>query len=191
MKYIKIASIFILIVVIALSFAVTKHQSTSGCSITTKCSPEAREFIIDKFGDANSIEELLMDIDAFICTRTYIPKKDSDIVQTFDIDDFIANDCNGLCFDWSCFTATAVREVSKTKGWDVTALVADADSTVGEVAHSFNFILVDDKTYFIDITTDNGRYKNGKLPVGYVDIGSMSKEEFAIKNLNYKIRSYH
>ena len=102
MKYVKIVSIVALIVVIALSVIVTKQQSESGCSITTKCSPEAREFIINKFGDANSIEDLLMVIDAFICTRTYIPKQYYDVVQTFDIDDFIANDCNGLCFDWSC-----------------------------------------------------------------------------------------
>lgn len=191
MKYVKIVSIVALIVVIALSVIVTKQQSESGCSITTKCSPEAREFIVNKFGDANSIEDLLMVIDAFICTRTYIPKQYYDVVQTFDIDDFIANDCNGLCFDWSCFTAIVVREVSKIKGWDVTPLVAEAKSTVGEDAHAFNFILVDGKTYFLDTTNDNTRYKNCKRPIGLVDIGSMSKEEYALKNLNYQIWQYH
>jgi hypothetical protein len=170
---------------------VTKHQSTSGCSITTQCSPQARTFIVDKFGDAKSIEQLLMDIDAFICTRTYIPKSDGDKVQTFDIDVFIANDCNGLCFDWSCFTSVVVSQVAEVKGWDVTTLVVDADSTVGGVAHSFNFIIVDGETYFIDTTIDNTRYKKGVAPIGYVNIGSMSKEEFAIKKLNYKIRAYH
>ena len=191
MKYIKIVSIFALIVVIALSVIVTKQQSESGCSITTKCSPEAREFIVNKFGDANSIEELLMNIDAFICTRTYTPKQYYDVVQTFDIDDFIANNCNGLCFDWSCFTAIVVREVSKIKGWDATPLVAEAKSTVGADAHAFNFILVGDKTYFLDTTSDNTRYKNDKRPIGFVDIGSMSKEEYALTNLNYKIWQYH
>lgn len=191
MKYIKIVSIFALIAVIALSVIVTKHQSTSGCSIATKCSAEAREFIVNKFGDADSIEDLLMVIDDFICTRTYTPKKYYDVVQTFDIDDFIANNCNGLCFDWSCFTAIACRVVSEIKGWDVAPLVAEAKSTVGEDAHAFNFILVGDKTYFLDTTNDNTRYQKGKHPIGFVDIGSMSKEEYALKYLNYEIFQYH
>ena len=54
MKCIKIVSIVALIAVIVLSVVVTKQQSESGCSITTKCSPEAREFIINKFGDADN-----------------------------------------------------------------------------------------------------------------------------------------
>ena len=191
MKYIKIVSIFALIAVIALSVIVTKHQSTSGCSITTKCSSEAREFITNEFGDADSIEDLLTDIDAFICTRTYTSRQYYDVVQTFDIDDFIANNCNGLCFDWSCFTAIVVREVSKIKGWDVTPLVAEAKSAIGEDAHAFNFILVGDKTYFLDTTNDNTRYQKGKQPIGFVDIGSMSKEEYALKYLNYEIFQYH
>lgn len=191
MKYVKIVSIVALIVVIALSVIVTKHQSTSGCSIATKCSQEAREFIVNKFGEANSIEELLTNIDAFICTRTYTPKQYYDVVQTFDIDDFISNDCNGLCFDWSCFTAIVVREVTNIKGWDATPLVAEAKSTVGEDAHAFNFILVGDKTYFLDTTNDNTRYQKGKQPIGFVDIGSMSKEEYALKYLNYEIFQYH
>ncbi len=191
MKYVKIVSIVALIVVIALSVIVTKHQSTSGCSIATKCSQEAREFIVNKFGEVNSIEELLTNIDAFICTRTYTPKQYYDVVQTFDIDDFISNDCNGLCFDWSCFTAIVVREVTNIKGWDATPLVAEAKSTVGEDAHAFNFILVGDKTYFLDTTNDNTRYQKGKQPIGFVDIGSMSKEEYALKYLNYEIFQYH
>lgn len=191
MKYVKIVSIVALIAVIALSVIVTKHQSTSGCSIATKCSPEAREFIVNKFGDADSIEDLLKDIDAFICTRTYTPKQYYDVVQTFDIDDFIANDCNGLCFDWSCFTAIVVREVTNIKGWDATPLVAEAKSTVGEDAHAFNFLLVGDKTYFLDTTNDNTRYQQGKQPIGFVDIGSISKEEYALKYLNYEIFQYH
>lgn len=191
MKYIKIVSIFALIAVIALSVIVTKHQSTSGCSIATKCSQEAREFIVNKFGEVNSIEELLTNIDVFICTRTYTPKRYYDVVQTFDIDDFISNDCNGLCFDWSCFTAIVVREVTNIKGWDATPLVAEAKSTVGEDAHAFNFILVGDKTYFLDTTNDNTRYQKGKQPIGFVDIGSMSKEEYALKYLNYEIFQYH
>ncbi len=191
MKFIKIISIFALIAIIALSVVITKQQSTSGCSITTKCSPEARELIINKFGDVNSIEELLMDIDAFICTRTYIPKQYYDFIQTFDLDDFIKNGYNGLCFDFANFASIVSREISKIKGWDVTPLVAEAKSTVGDVAHAFNFIIVGDKTYFLDTTSDNTRCKNGKSAIGYVDIGSMSKEEYALKYLNYEIFQYH
>ena len=134
-----------------------------------------------------------MDIDAFICTRTYIPKQNHDFVQTFDIDDFIANDFNGLCFDWSCSTSCIVMTVSSLHPeWGtVTPLVAEAKSTVGDYAHAFNFIIVGDKTYFLDTTSDNTLCKNGKPAIGYVDIGSMSKEEYALKYLNYEIFQYH
>ena len=196
MKYIKIASIFILIVVIALSFAVTKHQSTSGCSITTKCSPQAREWIIDRFGEADTIEELLIDVNDFIGTRTYIPKKSTDLFQYFDIDEFIDNDCNGLCYDWSCFTAIVAREISQLKGWNCITYVVDAVSIHdNSVYHSYNFFIVDDgnskRTYFLDTTVDNTRKKNNERIAGVINIGNFTMEEFSERCCGYRIFKYH
>ena len=138
--------VFALVGIIILTIVVTESQSKSGYSITTKCSTTAREWIIEKFGDAENIEELLNDINNFIGTRRYIERKPTEIVQYFDIDEFIANDCNGLCYDWSCFTSIVVREISAHKDWQgITPLVVDAVSVNdSNSSHSFNFV-VDEK----------------------------------------------
>ena len=158
--------VFALIAVIIMTIVVTESRSKSGYSLTTKCSSAAREKIIEKFGNAENIEELLNDINNFIGTRTYIERKPTDLFQYFDIDKFIENNCNGLCYDWSCFTSIVVREISDYKGWQgITPFVVDAVSVNdSNSSHSFNFV-VDEKnniTYYIDMTFDNTRREQGR-----------------------------
>lgn len=187
--------IFALIVVIIMTIVVTENQSISGYSITTKCSPAARTWIIENFGNAASIEELLNDINLFICTRTYIEQKPTDLFQCFDIDKFIGNDCNGLCYDWSCFTSVVVREMSAHKCWKgITPLVVDAISlNDSSNSHSFNFVVNENNniTYYLDTTFDNSRREQGRPIVGVINISPYSIEEFAEDFCGYKITNYH
>ena len=169
MRTVKITLQTVLTVVLVLLLATTIvfTEQAKTYSITTKCSPQAREWIVDKFGEADTIEELLIDVNAFIGTRTYIPKKSTDLFQYFDIDEFIENDCNGLCYDWSCFTAIVTREISQLKGWNCKPYIVDAVSVYDKsIYHSFNFFIVDDengkRTYFLDTTVDNTRKKNNE-----------------------------
>lgn len=183
-----------LILLLATSIVFTEQAKTY--SITTKCSPQAREWIIDKFGEVNTIEELLVDINDFIGTRTYIPKKATDIFQYFDIDEFIDNDCNGLCYDWSCFSAIVAREISQLKGWNCKPYVVDAVSIYDKsIYHSYNFFVVDDengkRTYYIDTTVDNTRKKSGERITGVVNIANYTMEEFSERCCGYKIFKYH
>lgn len=198
MKTVKITLQTVLTVVLVLLLATTIifTEQAKTYSITTKCSPQAREWIINKFSDADTIEELLIDVNAFIGTRTYIPKKETDIFQYFDIDDFIENDCNGLCYDWSCFTAIVVREVSQLKGWNCKPYVVDAVSIYDKnIYHSYNFFVVDDangkRTYYLDTTVDNTRKKNREQITGVVNIANYTMEEFSKKYCGYKIINYH
>ena len=71
--------VFALIAVIIMTIIITKSQSTSGYSITTKCSPSARDWIIEKFGDTENIVDLMSDVNDFIGTRTYIERKPTDL----------------------------------------------------------------------------------------------------------------
>lgn len=183
-----------LVLLLTTTIVFTEHAKTY--SITTKCSPQAREWIVDKFGEADTIEKLLVDINDFIGTRTYIPKKETDIFQYFNIDDFIENDCNGLCYDWSCFTAIVVREVSQLKGWNCKPYVVDAVSIYDKsIYHSFNFFIVDDgnskRTYFLDTTVDNTRKKNNERIAGVINIGNFTMEEFSERCCGYRIFKYH
>ena len=83
MKTVKITLQTVLTVVLVLLLATTIifTEQAKTYSITTKCSPEAREWIVDKFGEADTIEELLIDVNDFISTRTSIPKKSTDLFQ--------------------------------------------------------------------------------------------------------------
>ena len=198
MKTVKITlqTILTVALVLLLTTTIVFTEQAKTYSITTKCSPQAREWIIDKFGEADTIEELLIDINGFIGTRTYIPKKSTDLFQYFDIDEFIDNDCNGLCYDWSCFTAIVAREISQLKGWNCKPYVVDAVSVYDKsIYHSFNFFIVDDgnskRTYFLDTTVDNTRKKNNERIAGVINIGNFTMEEFSERCCGYRIFKYH
>ena len=198
MKTVKITlqTILTVALVLLLTTTIVFTEQAKTYSITTKCSPQAREWIVDKFGEADTIEELLIDVNAFIGTRTYIPKKSTDLFQYFDIDEFIDNDCNGLCYDWSCFTAIVTREVSQLKGWNCKPYVVDAVSIYDKsIYHSFNFFIVDDgnskRTYFLDTTVDNTRKKNNERIAGVINIGNFTMEEFSERCCGYRIFKYH
>ena len=187
--------VFTLIGVIIMTIVVTESQSKSGYSITTKCSPVARKWIIEKFGDTENIVDLMSDVNDFIGTRTYIERKPTDLFQYFDIDDFMANDFNGLCWHWSCFTSIVVREISAHKEWQgITPLVVDAVSVNdSNSSHSFNFVVYEKNniTYYLDTTHDNTRKEQGRPIVGVVNIGNYSIEEFSEDFCGYKITNYH
>ena len=198
MKTVKITlqTILTVALVLLLTTTIVFTEQAKTYSITTKCSPQAREWIVDKFGEADTIEELLIDVNGFIGTRTYIPKKSTDLFQYFDIDEFIDNDCNGLCYDWSCFTAIVAREISQLKGWNCKTYVVDAVSIHdNSVYHSYNFFIVDDgnskRTYFLDTTVDNTRKKNNERIAGVINIGNFTMEEFSERCCGYRIFKYH
>ena len=198
MKTVKITlqTILTVALVLLLTTTIVFTEQAKTYSITTKCSPQARKWIIDRFGEADTIEELLIDVNGFIGTRTYIPKKSTDLFQYFDIDEFIDNDCNGLCYDWSCFTAIVAREISQLKSWNCKTYVVDAVSIHdNSVYHSYNFFIVDDgnskRTYFLDTTVDNTRKKNNERIAGVINIGNFTMEEFSERCCGYRIFKYH
>jgi uncharacterized repeat protein (TIGR02543 family) len=108
----------------------------------------------------------LNDINNFIGARTYIDRKPTDLFQYFDIDKFIENNCNGLCYDWSCFTSIVIREISAHKDWQgITTLVVDAVSVNdSNSSHSFNFV-VDENVYDTVATNGNETIKLPSNPV--------------------------
>ena len=100
-----------------------------------------------------------------------------------------------MCYDWSCFTSIAVREISAHKDWQgITPLVVDAVFlTDSSSSHSFNFV-VDEKnniTYYLDTTHDNTRKEQGRPIVGAINIGDYSIEEFSKVFCGYKIMNFH
>ena len=56
--------------------------------------------------------------------------------------------------------------------------------------HSYNFIETGTKRYFVDLTTDQYRYKNSQKRIIYEDIGALSYDEYT-NQYNEKILNYH
>ena len=56
--------------------------------------------------------------------------------------------------------------------------------------HSYNFIETDTHRYFVDLTTDLMRYRNGEKRIIYEDIGDLSYDEYT-NQYNEKILNYH
>lgn len=192
-KYsVRLVIVVLLVGVCAYTFTSTKEQNYSGSySSACKCSERAREYIICEFGDAESLEDLMSQLNLFACQNfTYVDKRI--IFQSFDMDKFIFSDrLHGLCWDFACFTKVAVLEVAQYKGWSNTSVyVCDARCNQSRIGHSFNFISDGQTTYYLDNTFDNTKYKKGKPITGAVNIGSLSTDEFS-KTIDYTPYNYH
>jgi len=194
----KILSIITAIAIIAIGVLTAytiELNSTTAFSSACKITPAFRDFVIQEFGDNDSVESLIVDVNEFIAQKEYVYKKG--IIQHFDCNEFVRSNFSGCCYDWSIFLKIVVREISLHKNWTgITPLVTDAESLIGEPRHSFNYIKIDNadgstKIYFTDVTINNTRRKNQQKLQYYVDISPYSMEEYAIKFLNYKIINYH
>lgn len=56
--------------------------------------------------------------------------------------------------------------------------------------HSYNFVETDTKRYFVDLTSDQARYKEGKKRIIYEDIGTLTFDEYT-KQYDEKILNFH
>ncbi len=59
-----------------------------------------------------------------------------------------------------------------------------------KLAHSYNFAVIGDKRYFVDLTTDLNRYNQGKKRIMYEDIGDQDFKEYAASYDEW-IYNYH
>ena len=192
MKKVKILLTSILIIVLSLTivfaFTSTYKQNRSGgyssiCTLTEK----DKKFIINNFSQYNSVEELIVGVNKYICENfTYTSKI---YIQHFDFAETIQSK-KGLCFDLASLQKCIFTIISEHKGWDdVKVYVADVRISMFSY-HSYNFITVGDKKYFSDPTTNLDRYKKGKKVICYEDIGDLSFEQYS-NMYNEKILNYH
>mgnify|MGYP002516795913 CR=1 FL=1 len=93
MKKVKIISIILsilLVAVICMSFVTTYNQNRTGTVSAATCniSAENKEYIINKYGDCKTAEELILRLNDEICTE-YTYHRPIIIFQSFDFDEFI------------------------------------------------------------------------------------------------------
>lgn len=184
-KIFNILLSFFLVVLICASFVTTYYQNRSGTVSAATCnvSDDNKEFIINKYGDCKTAEELIMRLNDEIC-KEYTYYRPLTIFQSFDFNDFVKTK-KGLCFDYSCYLKTVFNTIFP----DVKVYVCDVRIDFFNY-HSYNFIESDSGQYFVDLTTDLIRYQNGKQRIIYEDIGTLSFDEYT-SQYNEKILNYH
>ena len=184
----KIISIILSILLVALicaSFVTTYNQNRSGTVSAATCniSAENKEYILNRYDGCKTAEELIIRLNDEICTE-YTYHRPIIIFQSFDFDEFIKTK-KGLCWDYSCY----LKAVFNTIFPDIKVYVCDVRINLFNY-HSYNFVETDSKRYFVDLTTDQYKYKNGQKRIIYEDIGNLSYDEYT-KQYNEKILNYH
>ena len=184
-KIISIILSILLVAVICMSFVTTYNQNRTGTVSAATCniSAENKEYIINKYGDCKTAEELIIRLNDEICTE-YTYNRPLIIFQSFDFDEFIKTK-KGLCFDYSCY----LKIVFNTIFPDYKVYVCDVRINYFNY-HSYNFIETDTHRYFVDLTTDLIRYGNGQKRIIYENIGTLTYDEYT-KQYNEKILNYH
>lgn len=184
-KIFNILLSFLLVVLIFASFVTTYNQNRSGTVSAATCniSAENKEYIINKYGDCKTAEELIIRLNDEICTE-YTYNRPIIIFQSFDFDDFIKTK-KGLCFDYSCY----LKIVFNTIFPEMKVHICDVRINFFNY-HSYNFVETGSKRYFVDLTTDLIRYGNGQKRIVYENLGTLSYDEYT-SQYNEKILNYH
>lgn len=180
--------IVVLVVTIVLTFININKQNHSGrySSICTLAKQD-KEWIIENFSQYDTVEELIVGINDYICQNfTYTEKV---YVQHFDFAETVQSKA-GLCLDFAALQKCIITVISENKGWsDVKVYIADIKTSLTS-GHSYNFICVGDKKYYSDPTNDLYLYNHGQQPIYYEDIGDLTFQQYADK-YNEKIYNYH
>ena len=184
-KIFNIILSILLVAVTCMSFVITYHQNRTGTVSAATCNISAKnkDYIINKYGDCKTAEELIIRLDDEICTE-YTYHRPFVIFQHFYFDNFL-NSKKGLCFDYSCY----LKIVFNTIFPEMKVFVCDVRIDFFNY-HSYNFIETDTHRYFVDLTTDLMRYRNGEKRIIYEDIGNLSYDEYT-SQYNEKILNYH
>ena len=149
---------------------VLRKSQTDGrySDVCGRISPEAREWINERFGSCPTFEELLRQLDVFAIENF---KYESiplfmGYLQTFDLDRFLfgKNQFEGLCFDFSCWVKDCVLVWADKNDISVKAYVLDVKGN--NYAHSYNVFFYEGGTYTLDVTLEQSRAKIGEKAEG-------------------------
>ena len=175
----------ILIVSVSMVFAITTEKldgyGSAACPTITQSS---KEWINKEFGDATDFNDLLSQMNIFVCHNFVYDDDDVLLfpIQHFNFEHFRKSDWHGICWDFSMWAKVVVNEVSKTKGWDIKSFVFDAKLKDG-ARHSYNFFETPDGTWCVDYTIMNSAFKKGKsayeIGKGIMFISDVDKYDFA------------
>ena len=150
-----------------------------------------KDWIIETFGDNNTVEELLNSMESFVADNfNYKSSVINQIpLQSFRFGKF-RKDFTGVCFNFSCFVKTVCIVWAESKNINIKCYVIDCELNTKQ-AHSYNYLVIADKTYYMDFTQFNTLAKKGKSTDGTIfEIGNKDMLEFS-KSLGDKVRKVY
>lgn len=184
-KIVNIILSVLLIAVLCMSFVTTYNQNRTGTVSAATCniSDENKEYIIAKYGDCKTAEELIVRLNDEVC-KEYTYHRPLMLFQSFNFEKFIETK-KGLCFDYSCYLKIVFNIIFP----EMKVHICDVRINFFTY-HSYNFIETGSNRYWVDLTTDQDRYKKGQKRFMYENIGNLSYEEYTFK-YDEKILNFH
>lgn len=189
MKLLKIYNFLMttLIIAVAVCMSITITNEKLGGYDSVACptiSDSSKEWIANEFGDAKDFNDLLSQMNYFVCHNFVYDN--SDVlrfpIQHFNFEHFRKSDWHGVCWDFSMWAKVVVNEVSKTKGWNIKAFVFDAKLKDGAL-HSYNFFETPKGTWCVDFTMMNSAFTKGEpiteIAKSTVFINDIDKYDYA------------
>lgn len=189
MKLLKVYNFLMIALILAVSVGMVVTVTTEklngyGSAACPTITQSSKEWINNEFGDANDFNDLLSQMNFFVCNNFVYDDKDVlwFPIQHFNFEHFRKSNWHGICWDFSMWAKVVVNEVSKTKGWDIKSFVVDAKLLDGS-HHSYNFFETPDGTWYVDYTAMNTAFKEGKSIIEIANniafIGATDKYDYA------------
>lgn len=181
--FINTILILSLVVLTAMSFVSSYVQGERGghTIVSSNLTEADKKWIDDNFGHCETIEELITEANIYAFNNF-----DYDVGKTIRLPcqyfDFtrIRTEMGGICYDFACWMKAISLRWAETHGKQIKAFVAIVRT--GRGGHAYNFIKIDGKTLYTDITVSACGGKEGTKPYTFCYVGDRSFEEFAAEN---------
>lgn len=170
-KFCKLILVLVMIGCISCSvhIFITNANNGTNCSTGGIITEQARQFILDTFGNTDSPEELANCILRFALENFTYDESYTSLPQTADTNRFIfKNDFHGVCMDFSAFVKSVFQVVGQDNGWEHVGchIVLGHDLRQRE-GHAVNYLTVRSadgtvRIYEFDVTQDLTRHSKGK-----------------------------
>ena len=143
---------------------IKEDQKAGGTTPICRVPESGRQFMVDTFGHCQTVEELLVAVDAYERKHFTYDKETLDgFIQTFDFQTLMETN-RGVCWEFAVFAKCAVNEIAKHKNWDVSVYVVsvrrDDDPSWH---HAYNYVVAPEGIYVFDPTVGVCNKQHRKL----------------------------
>lgn len=185
----------VLVIAVAITgtvgYTVTLKKEIDEGSVTLTYSEYNEErmdaFVREQFGDCETLEEMLEQADRYVCNNFDYDYELAEgyQIQYTDVERTIRTN-KGICYDFSMFVKVCANVFAQQKGIPAKAYTAVCTELKGDGRHAYNYVVCDERCYYVDSTFDNSAQESGCEIFGVFELKEMSMEEHS-RWLGYRI----